>query len=60
MNRGVPPTELNARTGEFTPPGMTFRARSNQLSELAAKVTSPLCQGYVGRSEAVETLEVAS
>ena len=21
MNRGVPPTALNARTGEFTPPG---------------------------------------
>ena len=22
MKRGVPPTERNARTGEFTPPGM--------------------------------------
>src|SRR6188474_1862932 len=27
--RGVPPTARNARTGEFTPPGMTWRARSN-------------------------------
>src|SRR5260370_39670632 len=29
MKRGVPPTARNARTGEFTPPGMTFWARSN-------------------------------
>jgi len=28
MKMGVPPTLLNARTGEFTPPGMTFDARS--------------------------------
>src|SRR6202007_2320996 len=32
MKRGVPPTERNARTGEFTPPGMTFWARSNSAS----------------------------
>src|SRR5258707_7010380 len=32
MNRGVPPTEPNARTGEFTPPGMTARARANRES----------------------------
>ena len=25
--KGMPPTERNARTGELTPPGMTFRAR---------------------------------
>jgi hypothetical protein len=37
MKRGVPPTALNARTGEFTPPGVTARARSNQAS-LAAVV----------------------
>src|SRR5262245_47736670 len=29
MNRGVPPTPRNARTGLLTPPGITFRARSN-------------------------------
>src|SRR5438093_820777 len=28
-NTGVPPTEPNARTGEFTPPGMRARERSN-------------------------------
>lgn len=28
MNRGVPPTARNARTGEFTPPGVTAAARS--------------------------------
>src|ERR1700712_2334455 len=34
MNRGVPPTERNARTGEFTPPGMVFWARSKRASFL--------------------------
>jgi hypothetical protein len=33
MNRGVPPTALNARTGEFTPPGVTDRARSKRADE---------------------------
>src|SRR4029079_934321 len=33
MKRGVPPTALNARTGEFTPPGVTARARSNRASD---------------------------
>src|SRR3954452_14272432 len=33
MNRGVPPTALNARTGEFTPPGVTARARSNRAAD---------------------------
>src|SRR6266852_6724615 len=28
-NTGVPPTAPNARTGEFTPPGMRARDRSN-------------------------------
>src|SRR6201996_901298 len=32
MKRGVPPTARNARTGELTPPGMTFWARSNNAS----------------------------
>src|SRR5580765_4826942 len=32
MKRGVPPTARNARTGEFTPPGMTFWARSKSCS----------------------------
>src|SRR5215218_4959310 len=33
MKRGVPPTALNARTGEFTPPGVTARARSKSSSD---------------------------
>ncbi|GGN73258.1 hypothetical protein GCM10011610_15480 [Nocardia rhizosphaerihabitans] len=33
MNRGVPPTELNARTGELTPPGITEAARSKSWAE---------------------------
>src|SRR5687767_6161766 len=32
MNRGVPPTEPKARTGELTPPGMSWRARSKSSS----------------------------
>src|SRR5262245_16227118 len=30
MNRGVPPTPRNARTGLLTPPGITFLARPNR------------------------------
>ena len=33
MNLGVPPTPRNARTGEFTPPGVTFWARAKSCSE---------------------------
>jgi hypothetical protein len=34
MNRGVPPTLLNARTGLFTPPGITRRASAKSRSDL--------------------------
>src|ERR1700741_4856309 len=34
MKRGVPPTARNARTGEFTPPGIRSWARMNRVSEL--------------------------
>src|SRR3954470_16771308 len=34
MNTGVPPTALNARTGELTPPGMSCRALAHAASEL--------------------------
>ena len=33
MKRGVPPTELKARTGEFTPPGITAHASVNSLAD---------------------------
>ena len=33
MNRGSPPTALNARTGLLTPPGITFCARANNFAE---------------------------
>src|SRR5438552_9677977 len=36
MNLGVPPTARNARTGEFTPPGVTADARSNSDCETGA------------------------
>src|SRR5690625_3517950 len=41
MNRGVPPTAANARTGEFTPPGVTAQACSNNRADAAAAV--PVC-----------------
>src|SRR5215831_8205073 len=33
MNSGVPPTAWNARTGEFTPPGIRRCARANSSSD---------------------------
>ena len=33
MKRGVPPTALKARTGEFTPPGIRRSARANSSSD---------------------------
>src|SRR3954468_1303529 len=44
MNLGVPPTARNARTGEFTPPGITRCARSNNSAEAGAS-TCPVWQG---------------
>src|SRR3954465_3753343 len=35
IKRGVPPTPRNARTGEFTPPGINSTARANNSSELS-------------------------
>ncbi len=46
MNRGVPPTALNARTGEFTPPGVTRWARWNQSAD------SPVAGAFAGEVEA--------
>src|SRR6266699_1780762 len=40
-NSGSPPTALKARTGEFTPPGMTWRAFSNRLREMAPTGSAP-------------------
>lgn len=36
MNLGVPPTARKARTGEFTPPGVTRDARSKRVCETLA------------------------
>ena len=35
MKTGVPPTPLNDRTGELTPPGISCFARAKAASELA-------------------------
>src|SRR5664280_1440996 len=40
--KGWPPTARNARTGEFTPPGMYFNASANNCSDLACVIASKL------------------
>src|SRR4051812_38824768 len=37
MNRGVPPTELKALTGEFTPPGMTVHASAKSFADTSVR-----------------------
>ena len=45
MKRGVPPTARKARTGEFTPPGVTASARSNRAREAeSGEVMTPVSQ----------------
>src|SRR5689334_1728278 len=48
MNRGVPPTALKARTGEFTPPGMAAHAREKSSAETVSTPSvwqsSPACR----------------
>jgi hypothetical protein len=41
MKRGTPPTALNARTGEVTPPGITRRARWKSASLRPASSARP-------------------
>src|SRR5437763_16378343 len=43
MKRGVPPTPRNARTGEFTPPGINSTARAKSSSELCCLFAELLC-----------------
>src|SRR4029453_1786517 len=54
MNRGVPPTARKARTGEFTPPGVTARARSNRACEAWNEVTRRFSQA-TGRTGGLGT-----
>jgi hypothetical protein len=35
---GCPPTDLNARTGELTPPGISFWAAANISSDLVVLI----------------------
>src|SRR5215831_16344783 len=44
MKGGVPPTARNARTGEFTPPGMVLRERSNNSSFFEAMCSEHRCK----------------
>src|SRR4051812_30505726 len=38
MKRGVPPTARKARTGAFTPPGITSLARASSAADAGASV----------------------
>src|SRR5215472_1725154 len=44
MKRGTPPTARKARTGEFTPPGMVLRERSNNSSFFEAMCDENRCE----------------
>jgi hypothetical protein len=48
MKTGVPPTALNARTGEFTPPGNSACARSNRLADRARLLPGLVAIGLPG------------
>src|SRR6476619_2527404 len=47
MNRGVPPTARKARTGEFTPPGITVWARANASTDRWSVIRSGPVEGHV-------------
>ena len=44
MKRGVPPTAVNARTGEFTPPGMRAHASAKSFAETSVLDMAPVFQ----------------
>jgi hypothetical protein len=46
IKRGEPPTALNARTGEFTPPGRSLLALSNSRVDLSLFNLLRIEQGY--------------
>src|SRR3982750_3419296 len=43
MNRGVPPTPRNARTGELTPPGINSIAFANSVSDVDEAFCCLMC-----------------
>src|ERR1700740_1350612 len=56
MKRGVPPRARKARTGEFTPPGITRWARSNSWALVDTARASDLgrvVEGFLDRLVAV-------
>src|SRR5258708_24144413 len=62
MNRGVPPTALKARTGEFTPPGMTSCARWKRASDclpMAARIIRTASGGSMGGSAHASPYQVS-
>src|ERR1041385_9070248 len=60
MNSGLPPTLRKARTGEFTPPGMSVCARRNRSSDLDRFMLTGLARHHVTKPEAhAELVEAA-
>src|SRR5687767_9961760 len=54
MKTGVPPTALNARTGELTPPGMSWRALRNADSEFASERLASAASGIAANIPVAE------
>src|SRR5262245_7613707 len=50
---GCPPTARNARTGEFTPPGMCLRASAKRALDFSLEITS----SPVGRRSVIEAVK---
>ena len=47
MNTGVPPTPLKARTGEFTPPGITSCAREKSAVDFVMIFNPYIKSGHI-------------
>jgi len=57
MKMGVPPTLLNARTGEFTPPGMEVWAREKREVEVEVFI---VVKGERSKSESERSIQKAN
>src|SRR6266850_394067 len=53
MNKGLPPTALKARTGEFTPPGINWLAFSNSCLDLSNNSDSLCILNLPGAAERI-------
>src|SRR5690606_41905782 len=57
MKSDDPPRLLNARTGDFTPPGITFCARSNSAALVGYDLSEFICDMIEDRNIAKQALQ---